>query len=71
MTRAFWTAVSMTLKKILSFELNGDKVYVAVLDTNNDLQKRTAMLVEEAFSLKNTGMRSNTGDVRLKCCSRR
>lgn len=53
-------------EKILSFELNGDKVYVAVLDTNNDLQKRTAMLVEEAFSLKNTGMRSNTGDVKLK-----
>lgn len=53
-------------EKCLRFRLKGEDVEVAVSDPGDDVQKRTAMLVIAAFSLKNTGMRNNTGDVRLK-----
>ena len=48
------------------FRLKDNDVDVEVLDTEDELQQRTASLVMETFSLKNTGMRTYTSDERLK-----
>lgn len=53
-------------ERCLSFQLNYNDVIVEVSDLTNDRQKRTALLVMEVFSLKNTGMRTYTSDKRLK-----
>lgn len=43
-----------------------DDVMVTTLDLNDEIQKRTALLITEVFSLKNTGMRTYRSDQRLK-----
>lgn len=53
-------------KKVLSFSLENDDVTITILNADNELQKRTAQLVTEVFSLKNTGMRIYRSDQRLK-----
>ncbi len=53
-------------EKVLSFSLENDDVTITILDADNELQKRTAQLVTEIFSLKNTGMRIYRSDQRLK-----
>lgn len=50
----------------LHFRLKDNDVDIEVSDMADELQKRTAMLVTETFSLKNTGMRTSTSDERLK-----
>lgn len=53
-------------EKFLSFSLENDDVTITILDADNELLKRTALLVTEVFSLKNTGMRICRSDQRLK-----
>lgn len=53
-------------EKFLCFRLEGSAVVIDAADTEDVLQKRTALLVTEAFSMKNTGMRTYTSDKRLK-----
>lgn len=53
-------------EKVLSFSLENDDVTITILNADNELQKRTAQLVTEVFSLKNTGMRIYRSDQRLK-----
>lgn len=50
----------------LYFCLSGNEVTVEVSDPASGIQKRTASLVKEVFSKKNTGMRTYTSDKRLK-----
>lgn len=50
----------------LDFRLRENEVMVEVKDGENDLGKRTALLVKEVFSVKNTGMRTYTSAERLK-----
>lgn len=50
----------------LSFHIRNDDVTIEPVDSKDDMQKRTAMLISETFSLKNTGMRIYTSDERLK-----
>lgn len=57
-------------EECLSFKLQNDKVVVEVKNKEDDLQNRTALLVVETFSLKNTGMRTYTSDERLKLLQR-
>lgn len=53
-------------EKYLSFQIRGNDVDIVVSNPDDEIQNRTAMLVAEAFSLKNTGMRTYTSDERLK-----
>lgn len=53
-------------EEYLYFRLKDNDVDVEVSDTEDELQQRTASLVMETFSLKNTGMRTYTSDERLK-----
>lgn len=53
-------------EKVLSFSLENDDVTITILNADNELQKRTAQLITEVFSLKNTGMRIYRSDQRLK-----
>ena len=53
-------------EKYLYFGIKDNDVTVEVLDYEDELQKRTALLVTETFSMKNTGMRTYTSDERLK-----
>lgn len=53
-------------EKYLYFEVKNDDVVIGVADSDSDIQKRTALLITETFSLKNTGMRTYTSDERLK-----
>lgn len=53
-------------EKYLNFKMEDNNVIVNVKDLNNEIQKRTALLIQETFSLKNTGMRTYTSDERLK-----
>lgn len=57
-------------EKYLSFHIRGGDVDVVVLNSNDETSKKTAMLVAEAFSLKNTGMRTYASDERLKLLQR-
>lgn len=50
----------------LSFKLENDNVVVDVKDKTDVLQKRTALLVTETFSLKNTGMRIYKSNERFR-----
>lgn len=50
----------------LYFRLKDSDVEIDTMDMRNEIQKRTALLVTEAFSLKNTGMRTYASDMRLK-----
>lgn len=53
-------------EKFLSFGLTNDDVIITISDSDDEIQKRTALLVTEVFSLKNTTMRVYTSDQRLK-----
>ena len=50
----------------LSFRLNDNNVLVEIKDPDNEIQKRTALLIMETFSMKNTGMRTYTSTERLR-----
>lgn len=53
-------------EKYMFFHIKNGEVAIEVADANNEMQKRTALLVTETFSLKNTGMRTYTSDGRMK-----
>ena len=53
-------------EKYLYFQVEKDNVIINVRDSKDEMQNRTALLIEETFSLKNTGMRTYTSDQRLK-----
>lgn len=53
-------------EEYLDFQVEDDDVIIEVNDFDDEMQKRTALLVKETFSLKNTGMRTYTSDKRLK-----
>ena len=53
-------------EKVLSFSLVNDDVMITKLDLGHEIQERTALLITEVFSLKNTGMRTYRSDQRLK-----
>ena len=57
-------------EKYLHFRLKGNEVVIETEDAEDMLQKRTALLVTETFSMKNTGMRTYTSDERLKLLQR-
>lgn len=50
----------------LNFEVKNNNVVIQVKDLNREVDCRTAMLITETFSLKNTGMRIYTSDIRWK-----
>ena len=53
-------------EEYLDFRVENDNVVIDVKDLNDDMQNRTALLITETFSLKNTGMRTYSSDERLK-----
>lgn len=53
-------------EKYLSFRVTNDDVVVSIKNLYDEIYERTALLITEAFSLKNTGMRTYTSDERLK-----
>lgn len=53
-------------EKYLRFGVQKNDVTVEGRDPGDEMQKRTALLIEETFSLKNTGMRTYSSDKRLK-----
>ena len=57
-------------EKVLSFALVSDNVIITIRDADDEIQKKTALLVTEVFSLKNTGMRTYRSDKRLKLLQR-
>lgn len=50
----------------ICFRVKENDVVITVSDPEDEILKRTALLVTETFSLKNTGMRTYTSDERLK-----
>lgn len=57
-------------EKCLRFGIRGDNVFVDMENSNDEVQRRTALLVRETFSKKNTGMRTYTSAERLKLLQR-
>ena len=53
-------------EKYLYFYLVDNDVMIEVSDLKDEVQKRTALLISEVFSIRNTGMRTYTSDARLK-----
>ena len=53
-------------EKYLYFKLENDNVIIDMKDVNDEIYERTALLITETFSLKNTGMRVYSSDERLK-----
>lgn len=53
-------------EKCLQFHLMDDTVAIDVSGTQDVFQNRTAMIITEVFSVKNTGMRTYTSDERLR-----
>lgn len=53
-------------EKYLSFRVTNDDVVVSIKNLYDEIYERTALLITEAFSLKNTGMRTYTSDERLR-----
>lgn len=53
-------------EQVLSFALVNDDIMITMLDSEDEIQKKTALLATEVFSLKNTGMRTYRSDQRLK-----
>lgn len=53
-------------EKRMYFHVVEDNVVISVADSGDDIAKRTALLITESFSLKNTGMRTYTSDKRMK-----
>lgn len=50
----------------ISFRIIGDDVTVSVSGPKDEMLERTALLITETFSMKNTGMRIYTSDERLR-----
>lgn len=57
-------------EKYLNFRIENNRVVIHMEDSSDEMQKRTALLIEETFSLKNTGMRTYTSDERWKLLQR-
>lgn len=53
-------------EKYIYFRVRDNEVIVTVADPEDEMLKRTALLVTEIFSFKNTGMRTYTSDERMK-----
>ncbi len=53
-------------EKYLQFYLIDNAVAIDVSDIKDECQKRTALLITEVFSVKNTGMRTYTSDERVR-----
>ncbi len=53
-------------EQYLVFQVTNNDVYIGVKNSGDAVQKRTALLIEESFSLKNTGMRTYTSAERLR-----
>ena len=53
-------------EKYLYFGIDGESVEIVVMTDSDDTARRTAMLVTEVFSKKNTGMRTYTSAERMK-----
>lgn len=53
-------------EKYLYFHLINNIVVIDVSDIRDEFQNRTALLITEVFSVKNTGMRTYTSDERLR-----
>lgn len=53
-------------EEYLDFQLKDNNVIVHVMKLDHEIYKRTALLIIETFSLKNTGMRTYTSDERLR-----
>lgn len=53
-------------EKYLQFYLIENAVAIDVSDIKDECQNRTAMLITEVFSVKNTGMRTYTSDERVR-----
>lgn len=53
-------------EKYLYFKIQDNDVIIDVADPDDEIQNRTALLITETFSKKNTGMRTYTSDERLK-----
>ena len=53
-------------EKSLYFRLKENDVMAGVKGSGGEIERRTALLVTEVFSVKNTGMRTYTSDERLK-----
>lgn len=53
-------------EKYLYFQIKGNDVLIDKTEPQDDLQRRTALLITEVFSLQNTGMRISTSAERLK-----
>lgn len=53
-------------EKYFYFQVEGDDVVVEAADPLDKMQERTALLIKEVFSMKNTGMRIYTSDEHLK-----
>ena len=53
-------------EEYLDFQLDNDNVVISVKKSDDQIYKRTALLIRETFSLKNTGMRTYTSDERLR-----
>lgn len=53
-------------EEFLDFRLKSDSVVICVVKSDDEIYKRTAQLITETFSQKNTGMRTYTSDERLR-----
>lgn len=53
-------------EEFLDFRLKSDNVVICVVKSDDEIYKRTAQLITETFSQKNTGMRTYTSDERLR-----
>lgn len=53
-------------EKYLYFRMKNNDVNIEVADSADEELKRTALLITETFSLKNTGMRTYASDERLR-----
>lgn len=53
-------------EEYIYFRMKDGDAAITVFDTKNEMLMRTALLVTETFSMKNTGMRTYTSDERLK-----
>ena len=53
-------------EKYICFRIEEDEVIITVSNPDDKMLNRTALLITETFSMKNTGMRTYTSDERLK-----
>ncbi len=53
-------------EEYLDFQLKNDNVVIYVKNPGDEVYNRTALLITETFSLKNSGMRTYTSDERMR-----